>query len=249
MTTTVTIEDLRVACQIGCMRHERHREQAVRVDLQVRLDAHAAADGEDLGLTWDYARGAEQIAFVLRAGRFLLLETAARALVRLALLPPAPGQRCPRATHAEVKLTKYGVLPGEALAIVSTSSSADALSFTRESTEWGSVDVIDRNRRVGLYRLNVTPGQEISTHAHTGLREAELVLNHGLVGWTTESPPTPLPPGTSNHWAKNQPHGYRNVSRRVACLLCLDAPPFDRAEEQLLPEDLMDLASAELARS
>lgn len=247
MMTTITIEDLRVACQIGCLRPERQRDQAVRVDMEIQVDAHAAADEEDLGLTWDYASVAEQIAFILRAGRFLLLETAARALVRTALLPPAPGQRRPRAIHAEVKLTKFGVLPGEARAIVRTSASADALRYTRQSTEWGSVDVIDRNRRVGLYRLNVTPGQEISTHAHTGLREAELVLNHGLVGWTTESPPTPLSPGTSNLWAKNQPHGYRNVSRRVACLLCLDAPPFDRAEEQLLPEDLMELLPAEPA--
>lgn len=235
MKTTITIEELGVDCLIGCLEQERQRTQRIRVDLELELDAGEAARHDSLRRTWNYAELCDQIQFVLRAGRFYLLETATHVLVRTLLVPPAPAELRPRVTSARVSLTKFGVLPGVARPRVEACATAEELDYSQETKPWGTVDVIDETRLFGLYRLNVSPGQEIPNHVHRRMREAELVLTEGLVGHKDGSEPAPLAVGTVFEWELEQPHGYRCVGDESGSILCMDAPPFSAEDEIEVP--------------
>ncbi len=134
--------------------------------------------------------------------------------------------------HVKVRLTKFKALPGDALAQVELGARADEVVFRREQKPWGTVDIVDECRRLGLYRLNVNPGAEIPNHLHRVMTESELVLHPGLAGWIDGSPTRPLEVGERFRWKHDLPHGYRNVGDRCAGLLCIDSPPFDPTDEQ-----------------
>lgn len=231
MRANIAIEDLRVDCLIGCLARERLHPQTVRVDVDLDMPVDQAARQDRLGLTWDYAALARDLTFILQQGRFYLLEAAGRILLRYLLAPPGPGEERPRPLRARVTLTKFGVLPGEARPRVSLSASAWDLDFTREDNPWGTVDVLGETRLIGLYRLNIAPGAGIPEHFHRVMREAELVLGEGLIGWREGEAPRALRVGEVFEWPHRLPHGYRNETEGPLSLLCLDSPPFDPADE------------------
>ena len=235
MITRVRVDDLRVSCLIGCLDLERVRPQEVRLDAEVELDASAAADGDDLRRTWDYAAFAGRMSFVLEEGGFHLLETAVRFLLRSLLLPPVEGSQRSPVLGARVRLTKFKALPGDATAQVELAGTVDSVTFRQEQKPWGTVDIVDECRRLGLYRLNVAPGAEIPNHLHRVMSESELVLHPGLSGWIDGSKPRTLEVGERFRWKHELPHGYRNVGERTASLLCIDSPPFDPADEVVVP--------------
>ena len=236
MLTRIAVEDLRVECLIGVRDPERITPQCVRVDLEVHVDGTHAATGDALAHTFCYDRVARDVAFLLDAGRFYLLETAGWVLLRSLLLPSLPESLTPSPQRASVTLTKYGALAGQARAVVTQSGLAAAQTYVREDNEWGTVDVIGETRRLGVYRLNVAPGREIPRHVHRRMREAELILGEGLVGWQEGQPSRPLEEGERFSWERGQAHGYRNTSDTTSSILCLDAPPF-------IPEDEVPLES------
>ena len=233
MLTRIVLEDLKVDCLIGCLAEERTRVQELGVEVELWLDTTEAACRDSLRHTWNYAELAAQAAFVLEHGRFYLLEAAARVLLRLLLLPPGPDEDRGQVARARVALTKYGVLPGVARPTVELT--AEAATFEREEKEWGSVDVIGETRHMGLYRLNIGPGQVLPNHVHKQMHEAELVLGSGLEGWRDDGPAEPLEPGAVHVWHHEQPHGYRNTTDATHSLLCLDRPPFDPTDEVVTP--------------
>ncbi len=230
----IAIEDLRVGCLIGVRDPERRLPQSVRVDLEVVVDTESAAVSDDLHQAFCYDVMARDVAFLLESGRFYLLESAAWVLLRHLLLPPCPGRGQSTPSRASVKVTKFGALSGDARASVHLSGLAAAQTYASEQTRWGTVDVIAETRRLGVYRLNLAPGQQIPRHVHRRMREAELVLDSGLVGWQDEGPSRTLATGERFAWSRGQVHGYRNVSTETASILCLDAPPF-------IPEDELSL--------
>lgn len=229
MRTTISIDQIEVDCLIGCLEHERQTVQRIRVDLSLDLDTEAAARNEALGQTWNYADITDIVTFVLQSGRFYLLETAGHVLVRTLLLPPAPAEERPAVTAASVTITKYGVLPGQARPRVRVEATRDEVLPTQEEKEWGTVDVIDETRLFGVYRLNVDG--EIPNHVHRRMRESELVLTEGLVGWQDDGADTPLAVGRVVEWKNDQPHGYRGRGS----ILCIDTPPFAPSDEVEVP--------------
>ncbi len=237
MLTTIAVEDLRVECLIGVRDPERVTPQSVRVDLEVVVDAQAAAMGDDLRQTFCYDRVARDVGFLLEAGRFYLLETASWVLLRALLLPAIEGAAAPSPQRATVRLTKYGALPGQARAVVTQAGLAAAQTYLREDNDWGTVDVIAETRRLGVYRLNVAPGREIPRHVHRRMREAELILGDGLVGWQEGHEPRPLAEGERFTWDRGRAHGYRNTGTGISSILCLDAPPFIPEDEVPLREE------------
>ena len=235
MSGRICIDELMVDCLIGCLATERIQTQRIRVDLWIELDIQRPADTDDLSKTWNYASLTQQVIFILQSGRFYLLESAGRMLLRYLLLPPAPDEQRPPITSAGLSLTKFGVLPGEATPRLTLSAQAGDVTWTTEEKPWGSVDIIDENRRMGLYRLNIAPGFEIPNHVHRRMRECEMVLTEGLHGWQDGSAPQRLHAGERRDWSLEQPHGYANRSPRSSSILCLDAPRFDPSDEVELP--------------
>ena len=130
---------------------------------------------------------------------------------------------------------KFGVLPGQATPAVELQATARELEYKQEENPWGTVDVIAETRLLGLYRLNVLPQMEIPNHEHHVMREAELILSEGLVGWQQGEQPKALVEGSVFEWAKKQPHGYKNTGVRPGSILCLDSPPFDPTDEVEVP--------------
>lgn len=77
---TLHIDNLQVRCIIGVRPHEREREQPLLLSIAFPADFGAAAESEALERTVDYARVADSARAFVQAGRFQLLETAARRL-------------------------------------------------------------------------------------------------------------------------------------------------------------------------
>ena len=203
--------------------------------VEVHLDTSAAASEDALFRTRDYGALSDEITFILQSGRFHLLESAAQVLLRWLLLPPTRDSPVPAIELARVRLAKPDALPGGAVAVVQVEGEAANEQWRHEEKPWGRVDIVQETRRAGLYRLTLLPGGELPTHHHLRMRESELVLDSGLVGWKDGGAPRRLPVGLVLSWSKEQSHGYRNEGTTPASLLCLDAPPFDPSDEILHP--------------
>ena len=221
----IAIDGLRVDCVVGIHPHERHRVQPLEVDVRMAVDTRRAGAAERLALTVDYAATARQIAFVLRSCRFFMLEAAARAIARLLLAPPGPGEGRPRVQEVQLTLRKPYALAGHGVPSLSVVREASEVELGRETKPWGTVDVVDETRHVGIYRLNVAPGEGIPLHVHRQMQESELILTDGL-----ECQRRPVRAGTAFRWPKGAAHRYDNPTDRWQSILCVDSPPF-------IPED------------
>jgi dihydroneopterin aldolase len=216
---------LEVDCVVGVYPHERDTPQPLRLDVELCLDTEAAAKRERLRRTVDYAALTAQLAFLLRSARFRMLETAAHALARYVLAPPAPGERRAAVERARITLTKPTALGGAAVPSLTIERDAAWVELTQEQKPFGTVDVIHETRDAGIYRLNVAPGHVIPLHVHRVMQEAEMVLSDGLL-----CQGMPVRAGTVHRWPKDAAHGYKNPTRRHQTILCVDSPPF-------IPED------------
>jgi len=116
---------------------------------------------------------------------------------------------------------------------VELSARREEVQFRQEAKPWGTVDVVDECRRLGLYRLNLAPGATIPNHLHRVMNESELVLHPGLVGWQVGHAPRALEVGERFQWPHHHAHGYQNSGERPASLLCIDSPTFDPTDEVL----------------
>ncbi|MEE2749894.1 MAG: dihydroneopterin aldolase [Myxococcota bacterium] len=231
--TRILVEGLEVSCLIGVHGREQLTPQPILVDIEAFLDASAAALADDLDQTRNYDNLATELGFILQTCRFHLLESAAHVLLRWLLLPPVEGSPVAPIQRARVRLSKPQALPGRALAVVECSGDAENQAWEHEEKSWGRVDIVAETRRTGIYRLTLQPDCELPTHHHQVMRESELVLEPGLLGWKDGQPPTPLTVGTVLEWRKEQRHGYQNSSDTPASLLCVDSPPFDPKDEIL----------------
>jgi dihydroneopterin aldolase len=158
MIGRIAIDALRVDCVIGCYDAERTDTQTIQVHLWIDLDIQSAADTDRLATTLDYSALSQQVVFILQSGRFKLLESAARMLLRYLLLPPAADDPRPAVHAASVSLTKFGVLSGQATPCLTLTSEADALTWHTERHAWGQRDVIDESDRLRLCRLRPASG-------------------------------------------------------------------------------------------
>lgn len=231
----ISIRGLRVDCVVGVYPHERDRVQPLEVDVHVGLDTRRAGERERLAHTIDYAATANQIAFLLRSCEFHMLEAAARALARLLLAPPAPGEKRPRARAATVRLTKPDALGGHGVPSVEIQREAADVVLEHETKPFGTVDIIEETRSVGIYRLNVAPGRSIPLHVHRRMRESELIIGEGLL-----CQGEPIAAGRWIQWPSDTPHRYDNPTDRWRSILCVDSPPF-------IPSDEIEVSGVEPA--
>jgi dihydroneopterin aldolase len=222
----IRIAGIEVDCVVGVYPYERDAPQLLRLEADLCLDTEAAARRERVALSVDYAAVRAQLVFLLTSCRFRMLETAAYALCRFLLAPPAAGERRAQLSRARVKLTKPTALGGRAIASLEIEREASWVELIQEQKPFGTVDIIHETRDAGIYRLNVAPGRSIPLHVHRVMHESEMVLGSGLL-----CQGKPIAPLTAHRWPHGAAHSYHNPSRRTQTILCVDSPPFLPADE------------------
>jgi FolB domain-containing protein len=225
-TDVIALEGLVVNCVVGVYPSERDVPQPLRVDLYMEVDTRRAGEHERLSESIDYAAIAAQVQFILTTSRFAMLETAAHALSRFLLAPPALGERRAPISALRLRLTKPSALQGRALPHLEIRRTADEVSLTHEEKPFGKVDIVLETKDAGIYRLNVAPGRGIPLHVHRVMRESEMVLSQGLL-----CQGKPVSEGAVFHWPNGAAHRYDNPTDRYQTILCVDAPPFIEADE------------------
>jgi dihydroneopterin aldolase len=226
---TIAIEGLEVDCVVGVYPHERSVPQPLRIDLHMALDTARAGAQQRLRMTVDYAQVASQIAFILQSCRFHLLETAAHALTRYLLAPPALGEDRPRVQEVTLRLVKPKALGGNGVPSLEVVRDAGDVKLGHETKPFGTVDVVHETKSEGIYRLNVAPGRSIPLHVHRVMQESEMILGDGLVLNGVRAAP-----GSVYRWPHGAPHRYDNPTDRWQSILCVDSPPF-------LPDDEVEV--------
>ena len=207
----IRIRGLEIDCVVGVYPHERDTPQPLRLDAELCLDTEPAAKRERLRLSVDYAAIGAQLAFLLKNCRFRMLETAAHALCRYLLAPPAPGDRRAQITRARIRLEKPTALGGLAVPSLEIERAADDVEIGQEQKPFGTVDVIHETRDAGIYRLErraaarhpaaraprdarvrdgVEPGPVVSGPAGGGGHRASLAARRGAL---LSQPDAPLP--------------------------------------------------------
>jgi dihydroneopterin aldolase len=231
--TELVVSNLDVECIIGVWDHEKQTPQRIGVDVRLLFDGSAAAQTDALSSTINYAQLTDAVAFILQHGRFELLETASQMLWSYLMLGSLPSQTAPSASFAEVILTKYDALPGPTLAKITHRGERGLYVSGKEVHAWGTVDIARENERLGVYRLNIAPGQTLPLHHHEVMKEAELIIDPGLMLVELDTGPKQVEPGTVFRWSSHHVHGYRNESEQWASILCIDSPPFIPSDEVL----------------
>ena len=127
-------------------------------------------------------------------------------------------------------------MSGQACPRVHMSSMARLESYQMERRNWGSIHVLFENRQVGLYRLNVSPGQRIPPILLNRLRGQSLAEGDGLVAWDQEGPTDVMEPGATASWDPETPVSWRNVGDENSSLLCLTRPALDDIRFLELPQ-------------
>ena len=102
----LSITGLGCECVVGVYPHERGRPQPLRIDIDLFVDTDAAGRSGRLSRTVDYDAAAQAVIFLLQSCRFGLLETAAHALSKFLLAPPAAGESRAAIQSVRLKLIK-----------------------------------------------------------------------------------------------------------------------------------------------
>ena len=233
----IALEGLVVDCVVGVYPHERDTPQPLRLDLYMQLDTRTAAEHQRLRASVDYAAIAGQLTFLLTACRFRMIETAAHALARYLLLPPAKGEQRAHIDGLRLRLTKTFALAGRAVPSVEIERSSDEFSLTTEESKFGDVDIVFERRDFGIYRLNVAPKKSIPLHVHRQMHESELVLGDGLM-----CQGKPVAAGSVFRWPHGAAHRYDNPTDHFQTVLCVDSPRFIAEDEVEVEGEPADLA-------
>lgn len=223
---TIAIRSLRLDAVVGVYPHERDVPQPLVLDVELYLDTEKAAVQERLSRTVDYHATCQQIVFLLQSCKFRLIETAAHALARYLLAPPAAGERRAQIEGLQMRLTKPDALGGAAVPSVEIERQSAWVSLSHEDKPFGTVDVIHETQDAGIYRLNVAPGREIPLHVHRRMQESEMVLGDGLL-----CQGVPCSRGVVHRWPFDTPHTYTNPTDRHQTILCVDSPRFMEEDE------------------
>ncbi|HHO49982.1 MAG TPA: hypothetical protein ENK18_03710 [Deltaproteobacteria bacterium] len=119
---------LQTDCIVGILPRERIEPQPLHLDLSLSLDLDPCGETGELDRGIDYAAVDTQIRFLCIEGRFRLIESLARAVLRLLLAPPDPSEGRTAIERARVRVTKPTVLRAARPSIVLERTAAWAAS-------------------------------------------------------------------------------------------------------------------------
>lgn len=216
----IAIEGLRIDCIVGVYPRERHEPQPLLLDVHLRLDTEEAGRAQALRATVDYAEVSAQLAFVLRSGRFRMLETAAQALLRLLLLAPQPGERRAAVEEAAVRLCKPEALGGNGRpSLTVRRDAAWARAAEPQPRPFGTVDTLLETRDAHIRRLNLGPGQGAALQAAPRASAMDMVLGAGLLCQGRLAAP-----GASYRWPPGAALRYDNPTEETQSVLRVEVP-------------------------
>jgi FolB domain-containing protein len=227
---------MRFDCIVGLFDFERNTPQPVELDVTLHFDTRTAARYGKLSSTVDYARLLGELRFILVAGRFRLLESAAEAVAAWLLAPPTQDVPRPQIERVDVHLSKLVALSGAAVPTLEIQRQRSDFQMITERKSFGFVDVVFETKECGVYRERITPMTALRTHAHHHLDESELVLGDGLL-----LQGQPVAPGIAHTWPRGFPHRYENVTDIEQSFMCIDRPAFipnDEVEVDVPVENL-----------
>lgn len=239
----LSLTGMRFDCIVGLFDFERNTPQPVELDVTLHLDTRTAARAGKLTSTVDYARLLGELRFILVAGRFRLLESAAEALTAWLLAPPSQDVPRPLIEGVDVKLSKLVALSGAAVPTLQIYRTREDVSVIVEEKSFGFVDVIFETRDCGVYRERVAPRAVLPTHVHHHLDESELVLGDGLLLQNA-----PVAAGLAHTWPRGFPHRYENPTDIEQSFLCIDRPAFIHTDEVEVDVPLDRLVRPEATR-
>ena len=225
----VELADLKVTCLVGIHAHERLNMQPLIARVRLCLKRCPNGFGQSLEDSIDYSHVAGDLAFLLEAGQFRLLETAAEALCSYLLGPSAPDRLSRELEAVEVSLQKPQALGGNAIPNIVISRKRGEYVYSQEQNDFGVVDILHENRDCGIYRLRIKPGGEIPPHVHELMGEAELIMSEGLL-----LQERPVPEGIAHFWPLQLVHAYRNPTDVERSILCVNRPGFDPSDETIV---------------
>ncbi len=226
---TIQLRDLKVECIIGVNAAERLSPQPLVVHVELRVNTELAASSDRLEQTVDYESVAAQILFILRLGQFHLLETACHALCRTLLLPPAEAERRAAVESVRLRIEKPQGLLGQAIPCLEISRHRDDMDYRVKERSFGVLHVAHETPNIGIYRLDLAPGQSVPLHMHPMLQEAEMLLSDGILVQNVAGSR-----GSIRLWPKCFPHGYENPTEETQGILCLCRPSYSDAGEVLV---------------
>ena len=148
----IIIQERAVNCLIGILADERRTPQKLLLSAELDLDLNEAACSGDVAHTVDYGGLAAQLDFILRAGAFGLLETAALALCHYLLAPPQG--HAPWLSAAAVTLTKPDALGGNGTPSVRMFRARQDISQAHRPVESGRVDTLFVGAQRAIVRLH-----------------------------------------------------------------------------------------------
>jgi len=111
----ISIKNLSLYSIIGIEKHERTEPRPIIVNVQMRVDALAAAAEDDIDKAVDYADIAERIEAFVSDSSFHLIETLASAILKVIMTDP-------RIEWASVEVDKPAALESSESVSVSVSS-------------------------------------------------------------------------------------------------------------------------------
>jgi dihydroneopterin aldolase len=217
---------MRFDCIVGLFDFERNTPQPVELDVTLHFDTRSAAKQGKLTNTVDYSRLLGELRFILVAGRFRLLESAAEAVAAWLLMPPSQDVPRPQVERVDVCLSKLVALSGAAVPTLEIQRARADFSMVTETKSFGLVDIVFETKECGVYRERITPRTILPTHVHQHLDESELVLGDGLL-----LQGQPAIPGVAHTWPRGFPHRYENVTDVEQSFLCIDRPAFIPTDE------------------
>ncbi len=103
----VFVRDLQLLCRIGVYRHERRKDQRVRVNLDLAVREGEAAVADRLAAVVDYEEIVERVRLIPAKGHINLIETLAERIAEVCLVDE-------RVRTARVRVEKLDVFPDAA---------------------------------------------------------------------------------------------------------------------------------------
>jgi len=177
LTDKIQLSRIRVNVIVGILPPERLLPQPVDMSIDLSLDLEEAGHKGDLSKSIDYSELLKQVSFIMHAGRFELLETAALAIVHYLLTPTANGAKVERARVSLCKRNAPRVSP--ALPKVTITRAREQVKTTEEKLGEVTVQQIFASKSVVIQRFTGRSAAYPTAEIHPKFKSEDLDLGNG----------------------------------------------------------------------